>query len=54
MDIKKLGLEEMTLEEKKKTKGGFPWLVVGLVAVGLTCCAQPCYGGGSSTTTRYR
>lgn len=45
MKIEELGLEEMTVSEEKKTKGGVaPIVVGGLIVVGLLCC-QSLHGG---------
>lgn len=39
MKIKELGLEELTISEKKETKGGNPWIIGGLIIAGLAYSA---------------
>lgn len=47
MNIKELGLEELTVSEKRETKGGVGALAVGLVIAGLFVCQSLyVYGGG--------
>lgn len=47
MKIKELGLEELSVSEKKETKGGVGPLAIGLAIAGLFVC-QSLYGSKSS------
>lgn len=49
MNIKELGLEELTVSEKKETRGGLaPIVYVGLVAAGLLIATFDLHGSGGS------